>query len=125
MERKTNRLFLRGYFLGFRSAPGQESYLDRSSGTPEHTKRFYPQPRAAVLLPSCVRDLAAGQGDRTLDRVSEILLFGLEVCFATVRSPTETLPDGLLDLLDNDLRLKMLAQIVYVRRHAAADLEHL
>ena len=28
MERKTNWLFLRGCFLGFRSAPGQESYLD-------------------------------------------------------------------------------------------------
>jgi len=44
-----------------------------------------------------------GQGERALGSVGEILLFGYEVRFATVRDLTEALPNGLLDLLGDDL----------------------
>ncbi len=74
----------------------------RRSGT-EHRllRRGHRQP--VLLLPLCIRDLVAGQGERALGGVGEILLFGFEVRFATVRDLTETLLDGLLDLLGDDL----------------------
>jgi hypothetical protein len=57
--------------------------------------------------------------------VGGVLLLGFQVRFAAVRGLTETLPDGLLDLLGDDLWLEVFTQIAYVRGHAAPDLEHL
>ena len=78
-----------------------------------------------LLLPSSIRYLAAGHGERALCRVGELLLFDFEVLFTAVRGLAETLPYSLLDLLDDDLRLNVLAKILYVRGHAAPDLGHL
>jgi len=66
-----------------------------------------PSPRGLakgfLLLPSCIRDLATGQGERALGRGGKILMFGFEVRFAAARYLAETLPDGLLDLLGDFL----------------------
>ena len=84
-----------------------------------------PNQRRVLLLPSSVRDLAAGQGERALCGVGEVLLFGFEVRLAAVRSPAETLAYGSPDLLGEDMRLDVLSKILHVRGHAPPDLEHL
>lgn len=81
--------------------------------------------RHVLLLPSSVRDFAADRGERVLRGVGKLLLFGFEVRFAAVRSLAEALTHGLLDLLGDDLRLDVLAQVGHVRLHTAPDLGHL
>jgi hypothetical protein len=78
-----------------------------------------------LLLPSSIRYLAAGHGERALCRVGKLLLFGFEVLFTAVRSLEETLPYSPLDLLGDDLRLNVLAKSLHIRRHAAPNLGHL
>jgi hypothetical protein len=78
-----------------------------------------------LLLPSSVRDLAAGLGEGTLGRVGQLLLFGLKVHLTSFRSLTQTSAYTLLNLLGDGMGLEVLAKILHVRGHAPPDLEHL
>ena len=78
-----------------------------------------------LLLPSSVRNLPAGQGERALCGAGKVLLFALEVRLTTFRSLAETLTYTSPDLIGNYMRLNVLAKILHVRGHAPPNLEHL
>jgi hypothetical protein len=70
----------------------------------------HPDQRRILLLPSSVRDLPAGQGERALCGVGKILLFSLEVCLAAFRSLAQTLAYTSPDLLGDAMGLDVLAK---------------